>query len=339
MLLGTYQPAFRAGCDLILRNSVYKAMAAMGSPAPMPMEEYGTCWDGPGAMSDEDIKYLGFDPVWCFPCRTPEEAFVQSCLSSPNASDLFFLIEADDYVRIDRIKWENCIRTGTSGPASLAGCATENLDDAMCDFLVPLGKLPDFKLACMPAASFGMVYEIREGLPLYSPGRERYIRIADVEKSVPGFAAGLEKAYGEISRIGKGTLSIPECVDYDMADAERMLAAKMIKNWFECSLLPALVSIALSGFKGADAAEFFRGVLGLDNMRTGLTALAAWAEGPRDYDGYRSVIDAVGRAWCGSRELLSLWINGKPWPGRNGACPCGSGKKFKKCCGQKYGLC
>ena len=28
-----------------------------------------------------------------------------------------------------------------------------------------------------------------------------------------------------------------------------------------------------------------------------------------------------------------VYINRKPNPGRNDPCPCGSGKKYKKCCG------
>lgn len=28
-------------------------------------------------------------------------------------------------------------------------------------------------------------------------------------------------------------------------------------------------------------------------------------------------------------------IHGQPQPGRNDPCPCGSGKKYKKCCGRK----
>ena len=34
-------------------------------------------------------------------------------------------------------------------------------------------------------------------------------------------------------------------------------------------------------------------------------------------------------------EQRWYYIDGvKPQPGRNAACPCGSGKKYKKCCGQ-----
>ncbi|WP_411751462.1 SEC-C metal-binding domain-containing protein, partial [Serratia sp. (in: enterobacteria)] len=34
-------------------------------------------------------------------------------------------------------------------------------------------------------------------------------------------------------------------------------------------------------------------------------------------------------------EQRWYYIDGtKPQPGRNAICPCGSGKKYKKCCGQ-----
>jgi len=45
-------------------------------------------------------------------------------------------------------------------------------------------------------------------------------------------------------------------------------------------------------------------------------------------------------AWLiesGELKILSAWINAQPdeepKAGRNEPCPCGSGRKFKKCCG------
>lgn len=340
MLLGTYQPLFRSGCDPAFRDHAYKAATGLGAEIPVPMEEFGACWADPGGTSEDDMRYIGFDPLWCFPCRTPEEAFVQSALASPNAADLFFLVEAGDYVRIDRVKWEGHIRNGTSYPEQLAECiAPEDLDDAMCDFLIPVAELKEFKLACVTAGAYGMAYTLQEGLPFSRPGRECYIDFRSVEEAVPGFRAGLAKADIEISRIRKGHLSEPDCAEHDEKETDRLLVSKLVKNWFECSVLSPLVSIASSGFQGSDAAEFFRTAVCLDNLARTLQELAAWAEGPRDYAGYEAVMGTARTAWCGSKEILSIWMDGRPWPGRNDRCPCGSGRKFKKCCGRKYGLC
>lgn len=46
-------------------------------------------------------------------------------------------------------------------------------------------------------------------------------------------------------------------------------------------------------------------------------------------------MDALTRCMGGPRKLSELWEGKKNKPGRNDPCTCGSGKKFKKCCGKR----
>ena len=336
MLLGTYQPLFRAGCHPGLKESAYRIVEQVNGSVPVPFDSFGDGWDAP--TCEGDMARIGFDPAFCFPCRTPEEAFVQSCLASPNSSDLFFLVEADEYVKIDRAAWEGHVRSGTSYPERLAECIAPDLDDDVCDFLIPVGKLKDFKVACVAMPAYASAYAARMGLWLTRPSGDIWIDFDAVERSLPGFRDRLARADAEVSRLRKGRLSAPECAAYDEAEAERLLETKYCKNLFECSVLPAIASAALSGSDRIEAADFFRVAMGVGKLPRAMARLAEWAEGSRDRDGYRAAMEGIREAWCGSKDVLAAWFNGGPWPGRNEPCLCGSGKKFKKCCGARYGL-
>lgn len=340
MLLGTYQPLYRAACHDGLKKFAHMAAKNMNDGMTVSLEDFGKGWDSRDELGRKVSEAIGMDPVWCFPCRNPKEAFTQSCLSSPNSADLFFLIDAEDYIRIDRVKWEGCVRDGNSYAEDLKDCiAPDGLDDSMCDFLVDINKLQDFRFVCMPSLTYGSAFALRHGLQFYRSSGAVFVELADFEKKSPGFLAGLSKADAEIGRIQKGRLSVPEGVEYDAAQADYLLTTKHMKTLFECSAMPVVVSAAANGFQGIDLCDFFRIALGVDAVGRAYIDLAAWAEGPRDYEGYKTVMAGFRDVYCESRAVIETWLGGGPWPERNGRCPCGSGRKFKKCCGTKYGLC
>ncbi|MBI1367487.1 MAG: hypothetical protein GC162_02410 [Planctomycetes bacterium] len=62
---------------------------------------------------------------------------------------------------------------------------------------------------------------------------------------------------------------------------------------------------------------------------TGVSAAAA-ASGT---DEQRADLEAARRAGSGDRQVTETIVNTAPQVGRNDPCPCGSGKKYKKCCG------
>ena len=82
-------------------------------------------------------------------------------------------------------------------------------------------------------------------------------------------------------------------------------------------------------------------IVALTEDDTGAPAVSMYSEdGPPSVSNER--LDAVGAAIWGVYELRQLWRSMGPRvepvrkatePGRNDPCPCGSGKKYKKCCG------
>jgi len=47
--------------------------------------------------------------------------------------------------------------------------------------------------------------------------------------------------------------------------------------------------------------------------------------------------DQMGLKQTATAKVAQVKREGQEKPGRNDPCPCGSGKKYKKCCYPKYG--
>ncbi len=65
-----------------------------------------------------------------------------------------------------------------------------------------------------------------------------------------------------------------------------------------------------------------------------LEAKAKWLYGLKEWDGIltKEKRDEITREWRASKQ-----VSVEHAPGRNDPCPCGSGKKYKKCCMLKEG--
>lgn len=339
MLFGTYQPIFRAGCDEVLRKSVYDTYKAIGG-ITVPFDEFGTDWNtyGEGSRRADDVAAIGIDPLWCFPCPDPGEAYVHSCACSPNAPDLFFLLDTEDYIRIDRLKWEDAVRTGHSYPEDLKRCVADpGLDDACCDFLVPMDALRNFRCACMVMPEYEIFVESGKGFRFFTPGECRPVIADQFEAAIPGFKSALRKTSAVFRRFGGCTFSMPDSADISGKELEYLCMSRCYKLRFENVLLPALVSLNESGFAGLETCEFFRTAMLADGIRNACGCMSAWSESDRSLDGYATALERFRALRCEEDALILAWAVDR-LPSRNDRCPCGSGRKFKKCCGKRYNI-
>jgi uncharacterized protein len=81
-------------------------------------------------------------------------------------------------------------------------------------------------------------------------------------------------------------------------------------------------------------------LLGADELTEAEEALTRWpAQREELTQQLAGSVAAIYRFWLPRREMqherlvASTFRREGPKPGRNDPCPCGSGKKFKKCCG------
>jgi uncharacterized protein len=95
-------------------------------------------------------------------------------------------------------------------------------------------------------------------------------------------------------------------------------------------------------FDDSSAMEALRPIylLGADELSETEEALTRWpAQREELSQQLAAAVAAIYRFWLPRRQaqhaslLASTFRRESPKPGRNDPCPCGSGKKFKKCCG------
>ena len=88
--------------------------------------------------------------------------------------------------------------------------------------------------------------------------------------------------------------------------------------------------------RGEVLTNLFRSTTNLASFETFLSQLQQKTSGGESPDGAPAVRPPSGAAASGHEEKLELPIRREaPKVGRNEPCPCGSGKKFKSCCGRK----
>jgi len=54
---------------------------------------------------------------------------------------------------------------------------------------------------------------------------------------------------------------------------------------------------------------------------------------PENYSREQEILTRENKTAIEKKHLTCTVVHGQPKTGRNTTCPCGSGKKFKKCCG------
>ena len=81
-------------------------------------------------------------------------------------------------------------------------------------------------------------------------------------------------------------------------------------------------------------------LLGADELTETEEALTRWPAQREEFtEQLAGSVAAIYRFWLPRRQVqhaslvASTFRREGPKPGRNDPCPCGSGKKFKKCCG------
>jgi hypothetical protein len=124
----------------------------------------------------------------------------------------------------------------------------------------------------------------------------------------------------------------------NMAQGERILRTTMREGDIVINVL---------AHRGLPQAEFFQNVtirsrmehyrarpratvsIGIDQRDTSHPLeVAHWLEGPWEHEPFMEKLLAEDR---GQPRVVQMPA-GSPKPGRNDPCPCGSGKKFKRCC-------
>ena len=340
-LLGTYQPMHRAACDPELKKHAYmlhELMTKDDLSSRIPFEEFGKDWNKGNKQARADIAAFGFNPVWCIPCGSPKQSFVHSFMAAPNTGDFFFWIETDQYIKLDKRKLYRLMSKDERDPDTLRECITPDLDDKYCEFVIPVEALSGYSLACFVTFSYDMLFTVGRDLMYFLPcGHTRLLPHGQLVNAADFIGPYMRRVVQEID-FARDHTGIYVAPGVPAEGYTKMFG--MTRMSFQNTILPAFTDVLIrnDGNGGFDVSNFFSTLPSIRSQTKLMNEMAAWADSDCTDSSFERLYDDISACWCGSMPVLNMWFNGDPRPGRNDPCLCGSGKKFKKCCGKLHGI-
>lgn len=317
MLLGTYQPLFRAGCNPLLKTTADEIVKAINGETPLPD-------DFRGEPDEKSASVLGFDPVWCFPAGDFKTAFAHSMLTAPNAMDLFFLLDTDNFIRIDKVKHYQNIKAGMDGAGRFHDAIVPDCPDYCSEIVVPVDELKNMKLA-FPVMLSGM---LEDGIPELPPiiGKEGTCTIPAqfVEHAFPYIEQGL-------CAVENTHMMFPNNAEIDQDEIDYRMNAEESRLLFSLFILPMLYRL-LDGEKFRVDIMLSCSMAAQQAIRI-FNRMGRWSYESCDRSEYDKLYEDILACVIDSPSFFDYYLE-HGLPGRNDKCPCGSGKKFKKCCGR-----
>lgn len=321
MLFGTFQPMFRAGCCDMLFDTVHRIWPAL---------RQDTWREG----CDADYRAMcGFDVVWAFPISSFEDAFAHALMTAPNDAGLFFVVETDRFVRLNKVRHYAAIRANDVTLESARVSVDADVSDDESEFMIPVDVLQDFRAAaivsCVPG-SRGLM-----DVPVW---------VRRAGDSVPsmcvfpkdGFANGVSEMWPFLRMIDAMRFETHAAMSDSITDQdqERKLVVEQARLKFMVLVMPSVLNIVLN-----DSFVFQNVVSAFLCVRSGAlldayNATALWAYESCERADYVRLFQRI-RGIAGTPERMMEFVldSDGVLPGRNDPCPCGSGRKFKKCCG------
>lgn len=326
MLFGTFQPLFRADCNPTFKELKDSALRATGTDVK-PQDYKGT--------EPEPLEtLLGYRPVWCFPARDFHEAFVHALLTAPNAPDLFFLVESDDYVRVDKVKHYAAIGRDADAVEGVRASIDPGCPDARSEFLLPVESLETARLMAFTASGADPVGGSTI-LPACIAGHDGKCQIVGIPpECYAGASAQLARMQTLLEHARPDISAMAEIVA-DEQEAQEKIASEAIRLGFMFFVMPLLYEFLERDANTANPGTMlllqYTGTYLLDCCNR----MARWSYGECGSESYMEIFQD---AWdhVVTDEALATYVSdhGYRLPGRNETCPCGSGKKFKKCHGR-----
>lgn len=314
MLLATYQPMFRAACHPVLKAIVTELAKTIN-------EELNEDFRG---ESDPDFRdFLGFDPIWCFPAENFKTAFTHSMLTAPNTMDIFFILETEKFVRIDKVKHYQAIQDGLSGINCIKSAISPNCPDYRSEFLVPIEILPDMKLAFLVRSMEFLADGMTELLPVVCQSTTIDIPRLLLKMCMPTVV--------QVAQRFTKQICFPNDVQISDSDVAYRIQAECDRILFSFFLLPVIYRCL--NLEDCNTGDLLSCSLARDKATRLFTAMGRWSYGDCNPNEYDRLFNEMSACVIDSREFLEYFFE-HGMPGRNDMCPCNSGKKFKKCCGR-----
>lgn len=260
-----------------------------------------------------EIRGTGKYRMWAFPLDDISSAVAHALFTAPNIPDIFYVIETDDYVRINKVRhYQNIM----NGDENVKGCIDANVDNTHSEFLLKPDELKNPKMVfsvtgLIPFLNGKSISNIIKN-DLNMP-KEAQDFIRSTMQKVPLMEAGKSDNYSEEYR-------------YIFSHSSRALYL----NFVIC-VLPTIVRLATNG--GAEALWAASGVINWKKLLNLHNSFSHWSYEDCSIEKYNELFEEAKR-YVIEEDWLIVDVLEHDLPGPNEKCPCGSGKKFKKCHGK-----
>lgn len=250
-------------------------------------------------------------PIFCIPARSSDELFLRSLTSAAYRPQRLYLLDTENFVRYDMIKWRNIDRAA-SRPADYDARFDEMFDDVdekVAEYAVPISELDDYACSCKlkdllePDAFDEYPDWFREPMAVMQTTARRYFN--------KRYNAEFDMMVHDATLKGYSDFMMQETFIWVMSGLVYKLMADLeLSDLDRIPYFPGLI----------DTGDLLDEI---DFLRSDLIACEAVNASHGDYMRFvECVAEVVGR----ERNL----ILGKAL-GRNDPCICGSGKKYKNC--------
>lgn len=266
-------------------------------------------WEAPR----REIQGTGEYKMWAFPIDDLSSAVTHALFTAPNVPDIFYIIDTDDYLRINKIKhYQNIL----NGKEDAAKCIDEKAENKYSEFLLKPEELKKANRFVITAniLSFiagGSIHEIFGDGTYITQETQTFIR--EEVKKIPLMEAGRSDKYSE---------------------KEREIFIHSSRSFyvnFVLGVMPMLIKIAMEG--KAEALWIESGVVNWKKLLIMHNKFTAWSYEDCSIEEYNMLFDET-RKYVLDEEWLIVDLLENTLPRPNDKCPCGSGKKFKKCHGR-----
>lgn len=276
-------------------------------------------------------KKLGFSPLWAFPVEDLAGFATHSICTAPNFADIFYLIETDDYVRVNKVKHYQMIAEGKykekREEIDLSPVIDDEADNDHSEFLLNPDTIgiANIKCMCFIGNAKENAYDQLKFIapPIIADDRVMW----EIARVIEHFAKKIPEF--DFEEMEHRLLQSGYSAEYAKVEGKQ----RILKYIFELVVLPYVYEIYvrrntnLTGYKlGALAYNAYK-------ILTAENDFALWSYGDCRLEDYDRLFNKIKSLIITDDKLLkNMAESRKIYP--NDPCPCGSGKKYKKCHGR-----
>lgn len=268
----------------------------------------------------------------------PAESFTKMFLTAANEALAFVVFRSSDYRKIDKLKWETAVANNTNCKSlSCFDFIDDDIDNKYAEYIVSFESI--HTCVMLSVANIVLASDISKDLlshlvafPPYDEIRKTALRPSDIDAEILNIIANIHKTN---CYIESNVLTI---VDNEAVAAQ--VAANCIMMQFTPAVLPYILTPFINGYRQQLGLEplgvltehgdyYYSKSMSLFSYKNNASHFfnSGCIGGRLAYDRIFNKIYKYFDWSAITRTMLHLHV------GRNDPCPCGSGKKFKKCCG------